>query len=144
VADKKPDLASALARAEKLSPVLAHVTDNLNTQIWSFAEKLTNLKLGVPGFASMDSDAQENWERFLTFRKDGKEWGLFVGEGDLAEVHTTYTPLTNASRDTRLRAVDLFPALVEDMISRAEKEIENVQTKADKVASFIAQLSKEG
>ncbi len=47
----------------------------------------------------------------------------------------------NSSRDSRLEAVDLFPALVEDMIERAEKEIENVATKTDKVINFIGQLS---
>ena len=60
--------------------------------------------------------------------KEGKQWRLMIGSGPEGDLDN-WTPLANASRDTRLEALDLLPKLVEDMLQRAEKEVTEVKDK---------------
>lgn len=142
----KSDLSSALPKAKNISARLNSATDALNSVVVAAEEAIAALKLGVPGYVAMrtDSDPSVDWERGLSFRREGKVWKLFVESGPSGDPdNTSQTPLTNCSRDTRLEAVDLLPALVENMIETAEREVSEVETKTERVLQFIAQLSAQ-
>lgn len=61
-------------------------------------------------------------------------------EGDVEN----FTPLINASRDSRLEALDLLPSLVQDMLERAEKEVAEVEDETERALDFIASLKAPG
>jgi hypothetical protein len=140
--NKKLDLSNALARAREASDKLGEVTDAMNAVIAEAEKAIADLRLGVPGYAQMyvpDDPAMPPWEKVLAFQKDGKQWRLMIGSGPEGDIDS-WTPLTNASRDSRLEAVDLLPKVVQDMLERAEKEVTEVEDKTEQALKFIESL----
>lgn len=147
LAAKKPDLAASLVRAKAVADRLAGVTDALNEVIAQAEKAIASLRLGVPGnvLISMDEDdpyGLGSGFQNLLFTKEDKTWRLIVESGYTDdEGNWSYTPLVNANRSTRLAAIEKLPALVENMIERAEAEITEVSDKTDRALEFIKTLS---
>src|SRR5207237_8172484 len=104
------------------------------------------LRLGVPGYVQMhveDEPGFPPWEKVLAFQKEGKQWKLMILSGPEGDLQNS-TPLTNASRDSRLEALDLLPLLVQEMLERAEKHVSEVEEKTERALKFIASLKSPG
>lgn len=143
---KKPELSNALARAKDAAGTLAAVTDALNDVITEAENAISSLRLGVPGnvlITKGDDDPYGLGPEFqnLLFTKQDRAWRLMVESGYVDdEGNWSYTPLVNASRSTRLAAIEKLPALVEDMVKRAEEEIVEVANKTDSAMQFVKAL----
>jgi hypothetical protein len=140
------DLAQALARARDLKPRLEAATDDLNRCIEAAEAALVSLQLGVRASILMNEDKDEPfWGRYLVFGKESKAWRLLIEEGDdHPEGGWTITPLVNASRELRLRAVELLPTLVQKLVSTAEGEIKRVEAAATAARNIVTTISSGG
>ena len=140
------DSGAVQSRARILSKTLEELTNEFNSVIESAEDAIRNLRLGVPGRTLL-----EKWEdeqrvtryRFLHFMKYDKTWRLMVeytdefnddGEGG------SFEPLLNASRDLRLRAMQVLPDLIEDMMNTAATEIVEVKTAIDMARAFVSNI----
>ncbi len=130
VKKKGDSLAAALERAHAVAPKLAQATDKLNASLTSVERAIAELSLGVRAEVDLSSDEDGSYQR-LVFSKDGKSWRLFVREGHVIDPHPDeYTPLLNASRETRLTAVGKLKDLVDALVAAAEEECKRVEAKA--------------
>lgn len=143
-AQPESDLAEALARAREVRPKLSEATDKLNKSIAEAEQAIAALQLGVRASVEMYSGPDHNpWYTNLVFGKDGKAWRLFIASGHPSHPEEELTLLTNASREYRLRAVELLPELVRELIVTAEMEVERVERKANEVRGFVASITRE-
>ena len=119
---------------ESLRAGLSAATDALNVSIAKAGAALCNLHLGVR--ASILLESGPDGVKWLAFAKYGKEWCLCLDfDGEV-------TPLRNASREDRLRAVPFFPALHEAMIKAVSEETERVEATCALAEAFITDLER--
>jgi len=139
-------LADALARAREVRPKLSEATDKLNAALVNAEQAIAALQLGVRASVTMYSGPDSDpWYTNLVFGKDGKAWRLFVETGhDFHDGESDSTPLTNSSRELRLRAVQLLPELVHELIRAAEREIQRVEDGTSEICSLVATLTAGG
>ncbi len=138
---KPTALAEALSRARALSAEMNSATDQLNRALYEAEKAIADLKLGVTASVNVVSDPESAWYEVLSFGKVNQTWRLMweTGYAD-SEDSPEVTPLVNASRATRLSAVDSLPALVEALIRTASEEVETVRAKAKAAQELTAQL----
>lgn len=139
-------LADELVRARSLSAEMSTATDELNTALQSAEKAIATLKLGVTASVVMNPEEEGPWTEALVFGKDKQVWRLLYETGLDGDNDVNSTPLVNASRAIRLKAVDHLPALLEALIARAAQEVEDVRAKTEAVndlTSTIAASSDE-
>lgn len=131
--------ADAVVQARALQPKLAAAADALNTKIALFEKALKGLHLGVAAEVNLwTNDTVPEGEK-LRFAKWSGEWHLLVVTWSVY-ADDQYELLQNSSREQRLQAVALFPALVEALIEAAEKEIDRVSKSSESIDELIASL----
>ncbi len=136
---KRPvPLEQALAQARAIAPALANATDTLNKRIVEAEDALKDLGLGVSTSITLFAD-EDGAGDDLCFMKWDKTWRLMVVDND----NETWEPLINASREARLRAVQLLPLLVEKLISDAQDELKKVE-EATQLATHLTEKLKAG
>lgn len=137
------DLAQALSRARELKTKLAAAADELNRSIAEAEAAIAALQIGVRASVVLEGDPETLWSRLLVFGKDAKGWRLLVSEGrDPIPDSWTEQPLQNASREVRLQAIKMLPALVQAMVTTAEKEIQRLEGAATASRLFVEELAK--
>jgi hypothetical protein len=141
--EAKLDFATALVRARNYGPRLAETTDEVNEGLRDATEAIKSLGLGVSGFVEFPLDTDDpnsDWQRYLRFGKLDNEWCLCVleGPGGMGEEAYRPEPLLNCSKKVRLAAVDLLPALVAELVSKAEKAIVESEKKAKALSMFVS------
>jgi len=152
-----------IAELSELSRKLNKKSDTLSTTIISLNEKLANLNLGVETWLTSsaikrgdpyydrDKDPDGNFplhnETWLGYcRFDELGWALAVkhvalqvtnnlGQEDVAEAEVK--PLLDASREIRLKAMKLVPALLDSVKRKAEELLESIE-KAEKAAQVLS------
>jgi hypothetical protein len=113
---------------------LGHATDRLNASIAEAERCLTDLNPGVS--ASVPIEEGPNGTKLLAFRKDNRRWALcLVIDGEAS-------PLRNATREDRIRAVPFLPALHTALLKSVGSEIDKVEQAISEVQTFIAGLEK--
>jgi len=132
-------LEEALAQARAIAPKLAASTDALNKSIVEVEAALKSLRLGVSASVLLDMDDDRGWQRHLTFAKRDKEWHLLIEEFDDRE-DVTWEPLTNSSREIRLKSVRALSELVVELVRAAEEELQEVTSATASVKEFAASL----
>lgn len=113
---------------------LGALTDELNTQITAAEQALAVLNLGVTAAVSLNNGAE------LRFGKYNEHWRLIYNGGGVC----TDTPLVNASRETRLRAVYVLDDLLAALRLEAESQSNIVQRASQHVQAFITRVTLEG
>lgn len=125
-----------------LSDVLQLATEQLNPLIERAEKALTGLRLNVAACVTLTYDTEENWGQYLGFRKDGREWGLFVDSGhdgqDPAE--WDHIRLQTASRETRLVALSKLPELKNALVVEANRQCSNAMRVVLDTDTFLATL----
>jgi hypothetical protein len=104
---------------------LHDVTDRLNAELLDVQQALRDLKLGVSAYVTLDED-EHGWYKVLSFSKSGAEFKLVIQTGLEGDPDVQTTPLTSASRETRLEAAEALPKLYEKLLKAFEAEIERV------------------
>ena len=119
---------------------LHEATDRLNEVLLDFQEALAGLKLGVSARVTLD-ERDDAWHQALTFAKSGGTFKLLIETGyDYDPDSISTTPITSASRETRLHAVEELPKLYEALLAEFEAEIKRVNESIDDVAKLAAAL----
>lgn len=133
---------------------LAPATSKLTETIAQIERSLAEQRFGVEGRVPLrehelradDDSCVGTWVECLAFKKVDKAWRLVIEAGlddDPESWHDTL--LVNASRELRLAAVLLLPALVEELADNVEKTVAEVEAKqvlADRVLASLQQKSE--
>lgn len=125
---------------------LHEATDRLNTVLVDFEDALRQLKLGVSATVTLE-ETPEGWIRVLSFSKTSSGFRLVVESGVEGDESTfNVTPITSASRETRLQAVDQLPALYQNLLTAFEAEINRVNSgivRTETLARAVRALSQK-
>lgn len=89
-----------MTNLEELARAVEKESDALNDRIAAFQCELAELRLGITATAGE-----------LSYKKRNGQWALWVGNEQLIQ----------ASRETRINAVELFPALLQELELRAKE-----------------------
>lgn len=114
---------------EEMTVELVVVTDELNIEIQKVEEVFQGLSLGVR--ASIPLNASTS----LVFKRGEKGWHFFVQTGP------SCIQLRQAPRSVRAHAVDLFPALLQELANQTEVLLEQVRVARDKARAFLVALN---
>lgn len=139
------------SRLQEISSSLNSKSDTINAAIKSFEEKLASLRLGVsvwvptplgtrvidPGTANED-----NLKTYLGYTKATSTWCLTLSEdserwGDDEDNPPAYTPLSQAPRELRIKAIKQLPLLVKALEKKADEALKEV----DQAEQFLRDLS---
>lgn len=110
---------------------LATATDELTEQIALLERDLCALRLGVSESILIGTEGSRVP---LWFRKEGKTWRFVLVNGN------NTIPLVNASRETRLLAVDHFPELITKLMESSRSRVAGVEKKAAVVRELRGSL----
>jgi hypothetical protein len=145
--DGNSDWKAKLERARGAAGKLDEVTDSFNRLIDEAEKAIANLRLGVPGRVGLSPPPNSIpglRYRDLVFTKQDKIWRLLVESGSFLGIDPNaedLTPLRNANRDIRLEAVSRLPALLDDMITTAVKEVAQVEDAKKRTLQFIESVT---
>ncbi len=115
---------------------LGAATDELNRKIREFEKVLTELGLGIS--VSLELDPIDP-RVCLSFSKwTDSEWRLQIFDADVRERQL----LQSVSRDQRLKAVAVFPSLVELLVSVADDEMARVNAASKTIDELMASLAE--
>jgi hypothetical protein len=99
--------------------------------------------LGFHVTASVMIDYDEDSSRHLRFGKEGRDWCLTVESGlNNDPERWTSARLHTASRETRLKALELLPKLLDELSGIAEQQALAAQKIIDDAAAFIDSLER--
>ena len=137
-------LSAALARARDVSERMNTAIGELNKAIISAENAIAALNLGVTAAVDLTGPHDE-FEQCLRFGKENGHWCLTVESAPLNPEPEDWdsNPLLNTSRETRIKAVEKLPDLVDKLVARAESEIIEVETAATQVEAFVQRV-REG
>ncbi len=137
------------ARLEELSSRLNASSDTVNQAIKRVESKLASLRIGVEAFVHEPLETEDVFtddgklvgseERRLGYAKNKGAWSLVVlryleVRDDPSEPR--YTPLQQASRELRIKAIYQIPALLDELVRSAEATLKDIE-KARAVAESI-------
>lgn len=144
---------ASLKQLSSLSKSLNEASDQLSKQISAIEVALNEYKLGVWVWAKKPilteteiSDPDEQGRRFeynfdhqLGYGKHKGKWGLLVSSGWEGDdgMDTKITPLRDAPREIRIKAMDRIPDLMDDLA----QEMLSVTQEASKRAAEAKQLA---
>jgi len=137
--ERVPEIAKI--RTSELADAYQHTTELINPLIERAEKALRALRLNVS--ASVDLETHEDWSSQLTFRKEDKEWRLLVDVGpddDVEGVNWKSQPLITTSRELRLRALALLPALEKALVERVEKQMAEARETVATAAAYVVDL----
>ncbi|MDI1481181.1 hypothetical protein [Polyangium sp. y55x31] len=132
-----------LARARALSAELSAATDTLNAAIRDSEQALAALNLGVTASVDLypEETSEEVWMQYLRFGKDATGWRLLLESGyEFDSGSWSVSPLLNASKEVRLKAVEKFPALLDKLIETAEEHLELVKKRVAEATTFTKKI----
>ncbi len=110
---------------------LHSATDKLNEAILAYENRLVSLNLGTRAEVELDKDT------YLVFGRDGERFRLLIYLRDGGSV-----PLLKVSRELRLRAVEMMPALETDLFDAFRIEIGRVENATDSVLQMAERLKQ--
>lgn len=102
--------------------------DALNAAIMRVEEKFASLRLGVRAGVPLEAETDAR----LEFGKVGGQWQLVVVNGEVS------ARLVSVSIEQRLRAVSLFPALLEELRRGSVEQVREVVEATRTVEAFLA------
>lgn len=116
------------------------MTVMLNKVVERAEKALAGLQLGVS--AAVEMEATSSNLKYLCFGKNGKDWCLTVESfppgTDPAEA--AVTRLSATSRETRLRALALLPALEKELVKTAERQLNEATTTIIEAERYLTDL----
>ena len=133
---KKNEEILATARIPELRDRLANGTDALNKKIKELESSLAKLGLGVAASVRLDSDPFS--ASYLRFCKWGDAWRLVLVDELHDREEAEIEPLSNASRERRLLAVEHFSTLITELMSAAEREYHRINKATETTDTAIA------
>lgn len=118
-------------------------TEQINPLIERAEEAIEHLAFNVTARVLLDEDDTSDWCSYLQFGKERGRWSLTVNSGrDSDDLSWKTVPLHTTSRETRLAALALLPALVDALSGRAEEEANAATKVVTDAEDFIASLER--
>ena len=129
------------ASYQRLSTVASElntVSDELGKAINLLDESLKTLNLGLVHWHKFAGDERENgnyWAHYIGYAKVGPKWGIALsrtsGNCDAPPEYQKDEEwlFNDAPRQLRMDAVDHIPAMIDALITAAEKAVDNIKTK---------------
>jgi hypothetical protein len=132
---------TTLEELSTVSKKLNKKTDALNLTITTFNEKLAKLNLGVEAWVGMtegdpgqnDDNVVVHDETWLGYCRFERGWELAIkvverdDDGNTVDVLEEATPLLNASREIRAKAMGVIPRLLAAIRDEAESLVDSIQ-----------------
>jgi hypothetical protein len=122
------------SRLQNLSESLNKESDSLNEAIKAFEAKLASFRLGVTAWVDppLEKEVDEKHgvesTTSLGYSKATGNWCLTVAYGnDIDPESTQFSPLGQASRDVRMKAVRQLPKLLKAIESAAAEAVKEVE-----------------
>jgi hypothetical protein len=138
-------MSSYFTRLEELSTQLNASSDALSESIKRLEAKLASLRLGISVWLEEPIDTylyqDDRISTFLGYTRVNGKWCLALRDdsneiiGD-PELEAPVQPLLQASRENRIKALQLMPAMIVSLETAAEAELKTVQLAMDLVAVF--------
>ena len=146
--EKAAARAAKLAKARMHSAILNDRTDVLNHALEAAEKEFTGLRLGVEAYVSLyhdfDEEAGVTQYANLWFEKDGADWKFTVRTGiEEDEVRDHKTPLLKASKQLRLDAARKMDELLDALIEKSGRQIEEVDGAIESVAEVVHAIAPE-
>lgn len=141
-------MASLFSRLEELSVRLNETSDSINESIKGLEAKLASLRIGVDAWLdepiakdpTFNSEGEEegHFYSYFGYGRVNGTWRLLVTKyhDEFGHMDPTVIPLLQASRETRLKALQQVPSLIKVLEKKAEDTLKEVE-KAKKVAESI-------
>ena len=140
------------SRLQDISNSLNSKSDTINAAIKAFEEKLASLRLGVSVWVLTPLETrliapgtveEDNLKTYLGYTKATSTWCLTLSEdsecwGNDEENPPHYTPLSQASRELRIKAIKQLPLLVKALEKKADEALKEV----DQAEQFLRDLSR--
>jgi len=121
-------LREAFQRVETLSQRERDLVSDISNQIKAFERRLQALDGREPAAVS---EKQGSETLILGFRPQGAAWRLvFTSKGPEASASSGSTLLTEASVEDQIRAIALFPAMLEQIIAEHERRLGELEPAA--------------
>jgi hypothetical protein len=128
------------SRLQDVSNVLNSKSDTINEAIKAFEAKLASLRLGVSAWVltplmtqlvAPGTQNEDNLRTNLGYSKATGAWCLTIMEdserwGGSEEAPPDFTPLSQASRELRVKAIKQLPLLVKALEEKADEALKEV------------------
>ena len=115
---------------------------NLGTWAWVYEPTMTEAELSEP-----DAKGQRyelNYVHTLGYGKHKGKWGLLVSScWDYDDENAEITPLRDAPREVRLKAIDKIPELLEALVKEVAALTEEASKKASQARELASAISKK-
>lgn len=131
---------------EKGASELRAAATELSERIKKFEAWLNRLPGKTPASCSEAYDNEGRYSFCISFERDGKDWQLvhYVFD-DLDESTSGSTPLRDASVETKVRAVSMFPLLLQQMAAMQKAIAESARRATQQFDDFAKGIGiKEG
>jgi hypothetical protein len=141
-------LHASLQRARRVAPELASATEAVNSALERVEQALAALNLGVTAavnlYPDLDPGLQDGWVQYVRFGKDGSTWRLLLESGPYGgdPEDWSQSPLLSTSKETRLRAVERLPALVDQLVEEAERQVSDFRSAAAKAQALADAIAE--
>jgi len=150
VTGPKLDMTQAVSRVQELRTQLNVATDKLTGTLIEAENALASLQLNASAGVPLPYD-RPNWTRTLIFAKEGSPqrkirsaglWRLMVEQGPINGIPDVKL-LVGCSREIRVRASEMLPALLNALITAAEAQVARVVESSQVVTSFISTVKRQ-
>lgn len=137
------------SRLQELSNSLNNKSDELNESLKTFEAMIASFRLGVEAWVrpslerTMDDQDGTEYTTTLGYSKATGNWCLTLGYWSSFNEEGNYSPLNQASRDLRIKAVEQLPKLLKALESAADEAVQEVE-KARKNMRNIIDGAREG
>jgi len=144
-------LQSSYRKLSEAASALNEASDLLGQAIEVLDEALAELKIGVTGWVTFSESTSEHDETQSTaerlgYDKVGSRKGLAIGVVDIdhtdgSEEIKQQWLFNEAPRRLRMRAIDLVPALLDELTKEAEKTAERVKESAQVAVELASAIT---
>jgi len=124
------------SRLEQLSSKLNQSSESLNESLKLVEAKFAQLRLGVEAFLVVETDDESDHVTYFSYAKRSGKWGLFFTY-DSGPKEVACEPFSQASRELRLKALNMIPDLVALLEKRAEELLGQLRTSQQAVESVL-------
>jgi hypothetical protein len=152
--ENQHDWSAKLRFAEQAKAQLNETTDDLTPVVKGFVEALNARRFGVEVTVRIDREEHRFdgepwsnivWEQWLSYRKQGKEWGLWLesstDDGDPSNERNE--ELLKVGRELKFKAIEQFPALLDRIISELQQKAEERAAAIARARDLTALLNGE-
>lgn len=115
------------SRLEQLSSKLNQSSESLNESLKLVEAKFAQLRLGVEAFLAVETDDENDHVTYFAYAKRHGKWGLFFTY-DSGQEEVACEQFSQASRELRLKALNVIPDLVALLEKRAEELLGQLRT----------------